>query len=240
MKRLLLVPMLLIFALTITSCKAPFSDDNAHQKSQQPITDITYTGPPDKTQKHSKSNLDNGAFGYIHYQRKAGTNNALTHDHIPKIDNKELADVITRLELSLPNIYDVGTLATDEYILIGYQTDLNDKKLAASQVKSTAIATVPNYYKVYISDASDAIERISRFKDLSVQTPSVHLSIENMVKEMKKSPQGNITKNNVKNQGMNEDKRKSTHTNDQNNSQQSNDNGNKTEPLDNGTHPINP
>ncbi|TCP19134.1 sporulation lipoprotein YhcN/YlaJ [Scopulibacillus darangshiensis] len=239
MKRTKAIPASLLIALSITGCKAPFSDEPTREKSQDPIEDITYSGPPHTTQKLSKDNLDIGSFGYVHYKRKQGAGNAVQQHDIPKIDNRELADIISRLELSLPNIYEVGTLVTDQYVLIGYQSDLKDKKQAASQVKMTALSVVPNYYKVYISDAFDAIERISRYKDLTVQTPRVHKSLQHMINEMKKSPQGNITKNNVKNQGMNEDKRKNTNTNDQINAKQNTDYGNKTDRINNEMNPMN-
>jgi hypothetical protein len=157
---------------------------------QDPTTNVTYRGPAKPIQTHEQDKVEKGAFGYVHYTRKPGATNALDAKHIPKVDYQALADLTTRLALTLPTIYDVGTLVTDQYVLIGYKTDNTNRQEAAHQVKATALAVVPNYYKVYISDEPNISKEIARYKNFSSSTPDVHRWLPAMIAQMKKSPQG--------------------------------------------------
>lgn len=179
-----------IIMLFITGCKAPFTEHRSAQQGQDPVTDISYKGPPHTTQKSSPDALYSGQFGYVHYKRQPTARQSVQHHDIPKIDPKELADIITRITVSLPDIYDVGTLVTDHDILIGYKTVQKDRQHAASQVKMSAQAMVPVYYHIYVSDEPNAISDIARYKNLTVHTPRVQASIDFMITQMKKSPQG--------------------------------------------------
>lgn len=158
-----------------------------------PTQDVTYKGPSKNIQKNSESDARIGAFGFMHYSRKPGREYALSVDHLPKTDYQALADIITRLELSLPDIYDVGTLVTDQYVLIAYKTSNNNRQEAAQQVKRTALSVVPNYYKVYISDLPFAQQDIANYKDLSANTPRVHQWLEHVINRMKEAPQGGVS-----------------------------------------------
>ena len=165
-------------------------DDKGLSRMQDPVQDITYNGPSKNIQTHSEDDVNRGEFGHTHYSRKPGKDYALDAAHLPKTDYQALSDIITRLELTLPDIYDVGTLVTDQYVLIAYKTSSSNRELAAQQVKRTALSVVPNYYKVYISDEPFAQTDIANFKDLDVSTPRVHQWIVNLISQMKKSPQG--------------------------------------------------
>ena len=174
----------------MSGCQAPFTDRLGEQQGQDPVTDISYKGPSHTTQKSSPNALHNGQFGYVHYKRDPDAKQSVQHHDIPKIDPTELADIITRLTLSLPDIHDVGTLVTDHDILIGYRTSHKDRKQSAAQVKMSAQAIVPSFYHIFISDAPTAIDDIARYRNLSVHTPRVQKSIDFMIEQMKQSPQG--------------------------------------------------
>lgn len=168
---------------------------NNHQsqglnRMQDPTQEVTYKGPSKNIQQHSNFDAARGSFGHTHYTRKPGRAYALDPKHIPKVDYQALSDIITRLELTLPEIYDVGTLVTDEYVLIGYKTSNDNRNEAAQQVKRTAISVVPNYYKIYISDQPYAQTEIANFKDLTVSTPRVHQWLDHLINRMKEAPQG--------------------------------------------------
>ena len=165
-------------------------DDQGLSRMQDPVRDVTYNGPPKNIQNNSPSENARGEFGHTHYSRKPGRDHALDVQHIPKTDYQALSDIITRVELSLPDIYDVGTLVTDQYVLIAYKTTNDNRVEAAEQVKRTALSVVPNYYKVYVSDERFAQTDIANFKNLDVSTPRVHQWLENLIKQMKQSPQG--------------------------------------------------
>lgn len=176
--------------MLVSGCQAPFTDRLGAQQGQDPVTDISYKGPSHKIQKSSPNALHNGQFGYVHYKRDPDAKQSVQHHDIPKIDPAELADIITRLSLSLPDIHDVGTLVTDHDVLIGYKTSHKNRLQSAQQVKMSAQAVVPSYYHIYISDAPTAIDDIARYRNLSVHTPRVQKSIDFMIEEMEQSPQG--------------------------------------------------
>lgn len=169
--------------------------------------DVTYNGPSRQIKNHSPSDGAGGAFGYIHYSRKPGREHALSPQYVPRTDYRALADIITRVALTLPDIYDTGTLVTDKYILISYKSDSKNRQQAAAQVKATALSVVPNYYRVYVTDNPTVASEIANFKDLNTNTSNVHQWLDHLINRMKQSPQGNLTKNNVKNQGMDETER---------------------------------
>ncbi|WEG13773.1 YhcN/YlaJ family sporulation lipoprotein [Pullulanibacillus sp. KACC 23026] len=173
------VAVILGLILTVTLSGCGLSTHNNHLavdsgRMQDPTTDVTYSGPSPVIQTHEAEDLEKGAFGYIHYSRKPGSENALSSKHIPKTDYQALADIVTRLTLTLPTIYDVGTLVTDQYILIGYKTDNPNREEAAGQVRATARAAVPTYYKIYISDAHNAAADIARYKDYTASSSNSH------------------------------------------------------------------
>jgi hypothetical protein len=190
----------LALCLSLTGCG--LSRSNNHLSSglnrmQDPTTNVTYKGPTKAIQTHNPEKVKEGAFGYVHYTRKPGATNALDSKYIPKVDYQALADITTRLSLTLPTIYDVGTLVTDQYVLIGYKTDNPNREEAAQQVKATALSVVPNYYKVYISDEPNISKEIARFKNFASSMPDVHRWLPAMIKQMKKSPQGTSVNHNT-------------------------------------------
>lgn len=180
----------LIIMVLLTGCKAPFTEHRSAQQGQDPVSDISYKGPSHHVKHSSPNALYSGQFGYVHYKRHPNATQSVQHHDIPKIDPNELADMITRLAVSLHDIYEAGTLVTDHDILIGYRTTQKNRQQAASQVKMAAQAVVPVYYHIYVSDAPNAISDIARYKNSTVHTPRVQKSIDFMIRQMEKSPQG--------------------------------------------------
>jgi Sporulation lipoprotein YhcN/YlaJ (Spore_YhcN_YlaJ) len=92
--------------------------------------------------------------------------------------------------LQLPGIKDVGTLVTDEEVLIGYKSTNKDRDAAADQVKMTAFAVVPRYYHVYVSDEKGMIDKIQQYQSLNNDTEEIEGIMDRLIQEMKKAPQG--------------------------------------------------
>ncbi|WP_163098892.1 YhcN/YlaJ family sporulation lipoprotein [Peribacillus alkalitolerans] len=134
-------------------------------------------------------NTDQEDFGFIRLQ-KTSVDNKMTNTMTPGIDREQLADVITRLSLQLPNIDDVSTLVTDEEVLVVYDTHANNRVESADQVKKTAMSVVPRYYHVYVSDNPALSQYIENYSTLETDSPNVQSMIDKTIKEMKKSPQG--------------------------------------------------
>ena len=204
MKRLLI---LMIAALMLTGCK--IDTKNNHQSSglnrmQDPTEEVTYKGPSKDIKQHEASDAADGQFGFVHYSRKQGGEYALTSEHIPEVDYKALADIISRQALALPDIYDAATLVTDEYVLIGYKTTNQNREEAATQVRQSAFAVIPNYYHVVVSDADNISADIARYKEFNANTTGVHDWLQNMIERMQKSPQGHIKEKDTEKDNQNE------------------------------------
>ncbi|WP_108670657.1 YhcN/YlaJ family sporulation lipoprotein [Peribacillus acanthi] len=134
-------------------------------------------------------NKEQEDFGFIRLQKTA-VDNKMTNTMTPGLDREQLADVITRLSLQLPNIDDVSTLVTDEEVLVVYDTHSKDRIESADQVKKTAISVVPRYYHVYVSDNTNLSQYIENYSTLETDSPNVQSMIDKTIQEMKKSPQG--------------------------------------------------
>jgi hypothetical protein len=129
-------------------------------------------------------------FGYVRHQKNPirGNNNS---DHFDAVDREKLADSISKLSSDLPNVNDVATLVTDEEVLIAYNTDSKNRNLTADQVKRTALSFVPRYYHVYVSDDSNLIKNVESYATLSSNSRNVDSLVDQLIKKMLKSPQGN-------------------------------------------------
>lgn len=129
-------------------------------------------------------------FGYVRHQKSPVPGDANVYSDIPKLDREAVADLISKICTQIPNVIDVGTLVTDEEVLIAYDTDSKDRVLTADQVKRSALSVVPRYFHVYVSDDPEMMEQIERFGRLDADSRNVDQIITSTIKEMVKSPQG--------------------------------------------------
>jgi Sporulation lipoprotein YhcN/YlaJ (Spore_YhcN_YlaJ) len=132
---------------------------------------------------------NSGSFGYVRHQ-KSGIPQDVTFTRTPGLDREKAANTISSLIVQLPNIKDVATLVTDEEVLVAYETDSNNRKETADQVKKTALSAVPRYYHVYISDMDNMIDQIEAFSPLDSASRDIDQILNKTIKEMLKSPQG--------------------------------------------------
>ena len=140
-----------------------------------------------KDENRIGNNKNYGDFGYMRHMSgdKVKTGNA-----VPYLNRQKLADMISDMVLQLPDIKDVGTLVTDEEVLIGYKTTNKDRNAAADQVKMTAFSVVPRYYHVYVTDEKGMINKIEQYQALNNDTEDIEGIIDRLIQEMKKAPQG--------------------------------------------------
>lgn len=152
---------------------------NPNDNSYQPRGVINETANNDR--------LDD--FGYSRVQQPL-TNEQMIKNNAPQIDRRQLAQFISSTAVLAPKVEDVSTLVTDKYVFIAYSTNAENRNLIADQVKKTALSVVPRYYHVYVSDDPHARPLIDRYQGLDAETEHVNDSIDAMIKEFKKSPQG--------------------------------------------------
>jgi hypothetical protein len=154
----------------------------------QPITNTGHRY--DMYDVRDGNNHNQSHFGYVRDQAEPVKNSQRYSENIAAVDYGEIANIINKMVVQLPDINDSATLVTDEEVLIAYDTDNDDRKMAADQVSKTGLSIVPRYYHVYISDNPRMIKEIERFRSLGVTSPNVDEILETTIKEMLESPQG--------------------------------------------------
>jgi ribosomal protein S17E len=75
-------------------------------------------------------------------------------------------------------------------VLIAYQTDSKDRNLTADQVKKTAMSVVPRYYHVYVTDNRSLMRDVENLSHLDSTSKNARNSVNQLIAQMKKSPQG--------------------------------------------------
>lgn len=129
-------------------------------------------------------------FGYVRHQKSPIPGDTTQYATIPVLNRENVADLISKLCTQLPNVYDVGTLVTDDTVFVVYKTDSTNRFETADQVKKTAISVVPRYYHVYVSDNPRMFQDIERFGRLDANSRNVDQILQQTIKDMLKSPQG--------------------------------------------------
>jgi Sporulation lipoprotein YhcN/YlaJ (Spore_YhcN_YlaJ) len=129
-------------------------------------------------------------FGYVRHQRSPIAGEQMSNNHYTAIDREKLADAISTNVIALPNVQDAATLVTDEEVLIIYETDSTNLHLTADQVKKSAMAFVPRWYHVYVSDNPHLRDLANSYAQLDSDSRNAGNGINKLIKEMLKSPQG--------------------------------------------------
>jgi hypothetical protein len=133
-------------------------------------------------------NNDSNDFGFVRLNESNATDGG--NSDTPTIDREQLADIIGRLTVQLPDVNDAATLVTDDEVLVVYYTDSDNRIQTADQVKRTAASTVPRYFHIYVSDNKALMQNVENFANLGTDSRDVDASIKSTIKEMLKSPQG--------------------------------------------------
>ncbi|KAA0545428.1 sporulation protein [Bacillus sp. BGMRC 2118] len=130
-------------------------------------------------------------FGFVRHQKSpiAGENDYYVGD-MPQIDREQVADLISKMSILLPNVNDVGTLVTDEEVLIAYETDSSNRFETADQVKKTAMSVVPRWYHVYVSDDPMMIDEVQKYGRLDSNSRDIDRILDTTIKDMLNAPQG--------------------------------------------------
>jgi Sporulation lipoprotein YhcN/YlaJ (Spore_YhcN_YlaJ) len=130
------------------------------------------------------------SYGYVRHQKSPLMNDNTANDGYSALDREQVANVISKLSVNLPNVNDVATLVTDQEVLVAYSTDSKDRNMTADQVKRTAMSVVPRYYHVYVTDDRAKMQDVENLAGFDSTSRKARDSVKNVIKEMKKSPQG--------------------------------------------------
>lgn len=130
-------------------------------------------------------------FGYVRHQKSPIMGDKNANDHYTALNREQLAHIISTYSSDIPNVNDVATLVTDQEVLIAYHTDTKNRDLTADQVKRTAMSVVPRYYHIYVTDNRALMRDVENLSHLDSTTgATARSSINSVIRQMKKSPQG--------------------------------------------------
>ncbi|HLR09482.1 MAG TPA: YhcN/YlaJ family sporulation lipoprotein [Bacillota bacterium] len=128
--------------------------------------------------------------GFVHYTKDEIQNDVEENRDI-NIDRTEMANIITRNILRNDRFHEVATLVTSDQILIAYdKRDEADDHTSAEIARKTAMSIMPRFFDIYVSDNATLIDEIHSLHNSSVTDPNYDHTIEQIIEEMKKSPQG--------------------------------------------------
>ncbi|WP_246945688.1 YhcN/YlaJ family sporulation lipoprotein [Bacillus pinisoli] len=189
-KRLLLTGVASLSLLTACQYEA-FSDDKEFYSESGKAVHMSAKKEVYESKDLSGMDDDVGTkFGYVRHQKSpvAEDNNQL--NEMPVFNRGQVADIITKMAVLLPDVNDVATLVTDEEVLIAYETDSENRFETADQVKKTAISVVPRYFHVYVSDQPKMIDEIEKYGNLDSNSRDIDRIMDVTIQEMLKAPQG--------------------------------------------------
>ncbi len=171
--------------LILQACGMDKGDyDGANGNGLNPTIDVKdRAGTPGKTPTEAMDD-----FGYTRIQ--SPSDDRRNFGSAPQIDKKILSDTISRMIMQNRIIRDSATLVTSDKVLIVYDAKTDDRERAADIVKRSAMSVVPRWFHVYVSDDTTLFEDIERYKNMDETSANVKRSIDGLIKEMKKSPQG--------------------------------------------------
>ncbi len=129
-------------------------------------------------------------FGYVRHQKSPVPGESRTYNNLPTLNREVVADLISKISTTLPNVNEAATLVTDEEVLVVYETDSENRFETADQVKKSALSVVPRWYHVYVSDNPVLIRDIERFGLLDTNVRDVDKILESTISRMLESPQG--------------------------------------------------
>ncbi|MCT2535910.1 YhcN/YlaJ family sporulation lipoprotein [Aquibacillus koreensis] len=183
----ILYPTLCAITLTISGCTSNDEAGDMLDRSIDGNNEFDQFQAPDA---NNENNEISSQLGYVHYTEDEVKLDRET-DHYISIDRNRLADTITRLILQYDGFEDVATLVTDEEVLIAYDKpeDIETEK-AASMVKKSAVSVLPSFFNVYVSDQPVTFRDIQSLKNSTTVDDDYENTLENIITEMKKSPQG--------------------------------------------------
>jgi ribosomal protein S17E len=144
----------------------------------------------------------NNNYGFVRHQKSPIPNDNGGVEHYSAIDREQVANIISELSTSIPNVNDVATLVTDQEVLVAYSSNTKDRNMTADQVKRSAMSVVPRFYHVYVSDNNNLMRDVENLANLDSNSKNARNSVNQLITLMKKSPQGTRMNNSEDENGV--------------------------------------
>jgi len=189
MNRQLIFPFLLLTAIILAGCGGTDNAADDERLQAEERDQIVEELDPEQETTPSNPSGDN-KLGYVRYTKEQ-VENETEEQHSINIDRTSLANMITRIILRNDGFAEAATLVTDDKALIAYdkEDDLDSEK-AADIANKTAVSILPGYFDVYVSDRASLINDIQSLHNSSIKDNNYDNTINQIIEQMKKSPQG--------------------------------------------------
>lgn len=130
-------------------------------------------------------------FGYVRYNQKQLDLDE-EQNKVPQMNREEMANMITRTLLKLPDIEEAATLVTDEEAFIAFtKAEEVEIERAVDTVKRTAKSILPVWVDVYVSDNPAAYSDLQSYSNNNVKEAGDERGIKRLIRRFQKdTPQG--------------------------------------------------
>lgn len=130
-------------------------------------------------------------FGYVRYNQKQLDMDE-EQNKVPQMNREEMANMITRTLLKLPDIEEAATLVTDEEAFIAFtKAEEVEIERAVDTVKRTAKSILPVWVDVYVSDNPAAYSDLQSYSNNNVKEAGDERGIKRLIRRFQKdTPQG--------------------------------------------------
>ncbi|MUK90005.1 hypothetical protein GMD78_16665 [Ornithinibacillus sp. L9] len=174
--------------IALTGCTTDNSLRDEHEKIADELDPTRDEGPvrdPGYEDPEANSRL-----GYVNYTKEQFEQDP-ERNRVITMNRTEMADIITRVILRHEAFDEVATLVTGEEVLIAYEkNDLLEANEAADVARKSAESIMPRHFEIYVSDNNVLIRDIESLHNSTTKDPDYDNTIEQIITEMKKSPQG--------------------------------------------------
>jgi len=173
-----------IMLMIITGCD---TTNNTLNEREQRVNELN----PEREELQTPGDQEiNDQLGYVHYTQEQFEQNE-DEDRTVTMDKNEMASMITSIILQNEEFDQVATLVTGNEVLIAYENDDGmDENNAAEIARKTAESVMPRYFDIVVSDNPSLIPDIQSLHISRTTQPNYQNTIDKIIKEMKKSPQG--------------------------------------------------
>ncbi len=124
--------------------------------------------------------------GYSRRQKNDSADRDL--NQVAYIDRESLANIITDLEIKMPDVTDAATMVTDDEVFVVYRANTTNPKLTQDQVRRTALSVVPRYYHVYTSTEQKLMTQMEGLKSGRMNNTEFAQTIDMLKREMSTQP----------------------------------------------------
>lgn len=123
------------------------------------------------------------------YSRRQKNDSAdRNRNQVAYIDRERLANIITDLEIKMPDVTDAATMVTDDEVFVVYRANTTNPKLVQDQVRKTALSVVPRYYHVYTSTEQKLMTQMEGLKSGKMNNTEFSHTIDMLKREMSTNP----------------------------------------------------